>query len=225
VNIRELVIQETLPKKSLFNIHEVSSLLKVKPHEIRYWENEFPQIRSQKNKHGQRLYRKEDVVLFTAVKHLLHDKKFTIAGALKVLADSDLLEQRLASEPETEVVAQALPINAGSNLHHEILQASCELLPEPEIAFDEQTHEIYQSCAQDLDTVEIKLEAHHVGEMIADALTEHQNQEQKASTLSKIEHEKALATLLASKTQLNELLVSLEKFAPNDFWGDFKNKK
>ena len=211
MNIKELLIEETLPKKSLFNINEVSSLLKVKPHEIRYWESEFPQIRSQKNKHNQRLYRKEDVILFSAIKHLLHEKKFTIAGALKVLSDSDILEQKIAKQEQAQ--------------EQDILESLSQMLPEPDKAFDEVTHEIYQECAQDLEHIEINVEAKHVGEMIADGLQQHAQQEQAKSGLSKLEYERKLALLVASKTQLNDLLVMLDKFSPTDFWGDSKDKK
>jgi DNA-binding transcriptional MerR regulator len=205
VNFKELLIQETLPKKNLFNSSEVSSLLKVKPHEIRYWENEFPQIRSQKNKQGQRLYRKEDLLLFSAIKHLLHDKKFTIAGALKVLADADLFEDRVTNSEQ-----KLAP--------DELLQASHDILPETQKVFDEQTHEIYQNCAEDLEkTSPPVIEPLHVGEMIADALTSHTHNQENNNP----DYEKKLALLQASKSQLNDLLSSLDKFSPNDFWAKF----
>lgn len=206
MNFKELLMQETLPKKNLFNSAEVSALLKVKPHEIRYWENEFPQIRSQKNKHGQRLYRKEDLILFSAIKHLLHDKKFTIAGANKILADADMFENRVTPRAVSQEPEQEL----------DVLQASSELLPETDCAFDEQTHEIYQHCGEDLEqTSNIQIEAQYVGEMIADALSAH------TPKISKPDYEKRLASLNASKSQLNEVLSSLEKFSPNDFWAKF----
>jgi len=212
VNFKELLIQETLPKKNLFNSSEVATLLKVKPHEIRYWENEFPQIRSQKNKHGQRLYRKEDLILFSAIKHLLQDKKFTIAGALKILADADIFEKRVTQEPAVSAASEDF----------DVLQASSDILSQTDNAFDEQTHEIYQNCAEDLEQASnIQIEAKYVGEMIADALIEHAHENNNLAKMSKPEYEKKLATLNASKRQLNDVLLSLEKFSPNDFWGKF----
>lgn len=218
MKITELLMEETLPKKSLFSSSEVSGLLKVKPHEIRYWESEFPQIKPQKTKHGQRLYRKEDLILLSAIKHLLHDKKFTVAGALKVLADSELIQNRLspapvASPPEELVLAP--------ESDHDLLQDSCSLLPEPDLSFDEQTHEIYQNCAQDLEQTKVAIEPKYVGEMIADALT-HQAQQASIPKLSKAEYEKAFAILIASRTELSDLLRSLEKYSPTEFWGEFK---
>ena len=217
MNFKELLIQETLPKKNLFNSSEISALLKVKPHEIRHWENEFPQIKSHKNKQGQRLYRKEDLLLFSAIKHLLHDKKFTIAGALKVLADADMFEDRVGALAQApELVPEPASISVKDIKDIDVLQASCDMLP-AQSDFDEQTHEIYQNCAEDLEQTAHHVEAVHVGEMIADALSKHNN----IPKITKPEYEKKLASLNASKTQLNDVLRSLEKFSPNDFWGKF----
>jgi DNA-binding transcriptional MerR regulator len=70
-----------LPDKKYFKIGEVASLLSVKPHVLRYWETEFPQVRPHKSRSGQRLYRRKDVETLLAVRHLLYVQKFTIAGA------------------------------------------------------------------------------------------------------------------------------------------------
>lgn len=62
-------------------------LIKVQPHVLRYWETEFPMLTPQKNRAGQRVYRRKDVELVLRIRDLLYEEKFTIAGAKKKLLD------------------------------------------------------------------------------------------------------------------------------------------
>ncbi len=72
--------------KRYYRIGEVSKLVGVKPHVLRYWEKEFPQIRTNRVT-GQRLYRRKDIDLIKYIKVLLYDRGFTIAGAKKELME------------------------------------------------------------------------------------------------------------------------------------------
>lgn len=74
-----------LPEKKYFKIGEVASLLDVKPHVLRYWETEFPQVRPQKSRSGQRMYRHKDVETLATIRELLYVQKFTIPGARQAL--------------------------------------------------------------------------------------------------------------------------------------------
>lgn len=74
-----------IPDKKYFRIGEVSKLVGVDPHVLRYWETEFPRIRPYRAKSKQRLYRKGDVEQLLRIKVLLHDEGYTISGARKVL--------------------------------------------------------------------------------------------------------------------------------------------
>ena len=74
-----------LPEKKYFRIGEVANLLMVKPYVLRYWETEFNQLRPQKSRTGQRLYRRKDVESLIAIRDLLYVKKYTIAGARQAL--------------------------------------------------------------------------------------------------------------------------------------------
>ncbi|MFO8058158.1 MAG: MerR family transcriptional regulator [bacterium] len=67
--------------KRYYRIGEVCEITGMKAHVLRYWENEFKQIKPQKTKSNQRLYRKKDVETILHIKHLLYDQKFTIPGA------------------------------------------------------------------------------------------------------------------------------------------------
>ncbi|MED5369899.1 MAG: MerR family transcriptional regulator [Myxococcota bacterium] len=73
-----------IPDKLYFRIGEVSELVGVEPHVLRYWEGEF-RMRPHRSSSGQRLYRKRDIARFLKVKKLLHTEGFTIAGARKAL--------------------------------------------------------------------------------------------------------------------------------------------
>ncbi len=73
--------KNTLPQKRYFRIGEVCKITGLKPHVLRYWESEFKQIKPNKTRANQRLYRKRDVENILIIKNLLYDQKFTIAGA------------------------------------------------------------------------------------------------------------------------------------------------
>jgi DNA-binding transcriptional MerR regulator len=77
----------SIPEKLFFKIGEVCELAGVQAHVLRYWESEFPMLAPQKNRAGQRVYRKRDVEIALRIKELLYDDQYTIAGAKKRLAN------------------------------------------------------------------------------------------------------------------------------------------
>ncbi|MGQ0543025.1 MAG: MerR family transcriptional regulator [Blastocatellia bacterium] len=74
-----------IPEKIYFKIGEVCEIVGVQAHVLRYWETEFPMLSPQKNRSGQRSYRRRDVEISLRIKELLYDEMFTIAGAKKKL--------------------------------------------------------------------------------------------------------------------------------------------
>ena len=94
-----------LPDKLFFKIGEVSKLIGVKQHVLRYWESEFPIIKPQKSKTNQRLYRRKDVEAVVAIKHLLYDRKFTIEGARRHIKDEGVEAAMPPPDPATIVAA------------------------------------------------------------------------------------------------------------------------
>ena len=113
-----------IPDKLYFKIGEVSSLVGVAPHVLRYWEREVTAIRPGKTASNQRRYRRKDVEVFREVKRLLHEEKYTLAGARKRLANpgkhsvepGDLQEapvKVLAGGTEQGPVSTASPSPAG----------------------------------------------------------------------------------------------------------------
>jgi DNA-binding transcriptional MerR regulator len=74
-----------IPKKRYFAIREASALCGVKPHVLRYWEKEFPQLTPKKRAGNRRYYQTEDIVLVRRIRSLLYDQEYTISGARSVL--------------------------------------------------------------------------------------------------------------------------------------------
>lgn len=70
-----------IPAKRYFTIGEVGELCTVKPHVLRYWEQEFPQLKPVKRRGNRRYYQREDVLLIRQIKSLLYEQGFTIGGA------------------------------------------------------------------------------------------------------------------------------------------------
>ena len=74
------------PSKLFYRIGEVSRLAGLEPYVLRYWETEFPQLRPDKGKSGQRLYKKKDLDHILRIKQLLYEEGYTISGAKKKMS-------------------------------------------------------------------------------------------------------------------------------------------
>jgi len=77
----------SIPAKRYFTIGEVSDLCGVKPHVLRYWEQEFTQLRPMKRRGNRRYYQHHEVLLVRRIRELLYDQGFTISGARNRLSD------------------------------------------------------------------------------------------------------------------------------------------
>ncbi|MEH6503494.1 MAG: MerR family transcriptional regulator [Cycloclasticus sp.] len=75
-----------IPAKRYFTIGEVSELCAVKPHVLRYWEQEFPQLEPVKRRGNRRYYQRQDVVLIRQIRGLLYEDGYTIGGARTLLS-------------------------------------------------------------------------------------------------------------------------------------------
>lgn len=85
---------KSLPQGKLYySISEVSDLVGVKPHVLRYWETQFKMLRPRKGRGGARMYRKRDVEALFDIKQLLYDQRFTIEGAKRKLLDERVTEK------------------------------------------------------------------------------------------------------------------------------------
>jgi DNA-binding transcriptional MerR regulator len=76
-----------IPGKRYFTIGEVSELCAVKPHVLRYWEQEFPQLKPVKRRGNRRYYQREDVLTIRQIRSLLYEQGYTIGGARQRMVD------------------------------------------------------------------------------------------------------------------------------------------
>lgn len=88
-----------IPGKRYFTIGEVSELCAVKPHVLRYWEQEFPKLNPIKRRGNRRYYQHEDVLTIRQIRSLLYDQGFTIGGARQKMGDDvdDIKESKQTS--------------------------------------------------------------------------------------------------------------------------------
>ncbi len=98
--------ESELPDKLYFKIGEVAQLVGVQAHVLRYWEKEIPFIRPGKTVSNQRRYRRKDVELFREIRRLLHEERYTLAGARRRLMSGSRGQQR-APEPAVTAAAPA----------------------------------------------------------------------------------------------------------------------
>ena len=85
-----------MPQKKYYAIGEVSKLTEVKPHILRYWEDEFPLLRPKKNRAGNRAYRTHDLKVVFLIKRLLREDHYTAEAALqKLKEDRDFVKAQL----------------------------------------------------------------------------------------------------------------------------------
>jgi DNA-binding transcriptional MerR regulator len=87
-----------IPAKRYFTIGEVSELCGVKPYVLRYWEQEFTQLKPMKRRGNRRYYQHHEVLLIRRIRELLYDQGFTISGARNRLAESGSLARHGASD-------------------------------------------------------------------------------------------------------------------------------
>lgn len=99
----ELAALPPIPAKRYFTIGEVSDLCGVKPHVLRYWEQEFTQLKPVKRRGNRRYYQHHEVLLIRRIRELLYEQGFTISGA------RNKLDSRIANDDVTADIAAALP--------------------------------------------------------------------------------------------------------------------
>jgi DNA-binding transcriptional MerR regulator len=116
----------SIPEKLFFKIGEVCDITAIQAHVLRYWESEFPMLAPQKNRAGQRTYRKRDVEMVLRIKELLYEDQYTIAGAKKRLTN------HLRGASKLKVVTPEMSAQAS--------QAAPQLVPAPEPPAEDEPH-------------------------------------------------------------------------------------
>ena len=87
-----------IPGKRYFTIGEVSELCDVKPHVLRYWEQEFPKLKPVKRRGNRRYYQRQDVITIRQIRSLLYEHGYTIGGARQKLEGEDSKEDVTRSQ-------------------------------------------------------------------------------------------------------------------------------
>jgi DNA-binding transcriptional MerR regulator len=116
-----------IPAKRYFTIGEVSDLCGVKPHVLRYWEQEFTQLKPVKRRGNRRYYQHHEVLLIRRIRDLLYEQGFTINGARNRL-DEGLALGAAKSTGAMEVSASPPPGNSDTSVIRRDLLALAELL-------------------------------------------------------------------------------------------------
>ena len=105
---KQLPFSNEIPDKLYFKIGEVSAIAGLPSYVLRFWETEFPRIKPKRTPSGQRLYRKKDVELILKIKHLLHEKKYTIQGARQHLKSKAAEKKSECSTPILDEIRREL---------------------------------------------------------------------------------------------------------------------
>jgi len=126
-----------IPAKRYFTIGEVSELCGVKPHVLRYWEQEFTQLRPMKRRGNRRYYQHHEVLLVRRIRELLYEEGFTINGARNRLGET---QQRAQSDAGADMESAGPMTSVGTidlaALRAELEQALQILAGEPSPAAD-----------------------------------------------------------------------------------------
>ena len=118
------IVLPPIPAKRYFTIGEVSDLCGVKPHVLRYWEQEFTQLKPVKRRGNRRYYQHHEVLLIRKIRELLYEQGFTISGARNRLSEG----REIPQDPEAAVRLTAAELHAlRTELHsiQELLNQAC----------------------------------------------------------------------------------------------------
>ena len=103
-------------KKLYYPISEVSEITGLKQYVLRYWETEFSQLKPNKNRAGNRIYRSHDIDLLMEIKSLLYDRKFTIKGAQQYLKSPQIKTRKTVTNKKIIKLSNSLDIQTLKDL-------------------------------------------------------------------------------------------------------------
>ena len=130
-----------IPAKRYFTIGEVGDLCGVKPHVLRYWEQEFTQLRPMKRRGNRRYYQHHEVLMIRRIRDLLYDQGFTISGARNKLQEIVQTERDKRRHGEVMLDGVALLDDEGHRLDEVDDAADDEDLAAAEFALDQTTQQ------------------------------------------------------------------------------------
>lgn len=115
-----------IPAKRYFTIGEVSELCGVKPHVLRYWEQEFTQLKPVKRRGNRRYYQHHEVLLIRRIRELLYEQGFTISGARNRLEDLDVKTEFVVAA-QSAIQPAAHGNNHSANPDYDVVALRSEL--------------------------------------------------------------------------------------------------
>jgi DNA-binding transcriptional MerR regulator len=118
------IVLPPIPAKRYFTIGEVSDLCGVKPHVLRYWEQEFTQLKPVKRRGNRRYYQHHEVLLIRKIRELLYEQGFTISGARNRLSEG----REIPQDPDAAVrltAAELLALRTELHSIQELLNQAC----------------------------------------------------------------------------------------------------
>jgi DNA-binding transcriptional MerR regulator len=119
-----------IPAKRYFTIGEVSDLCGVKPYVLRYWEQEFTQLKPMKRRGNRRYYQHHEVLLIRRIRELLYEQGFTISGARNRLTE---LVHHHRGEPAEVLDGKEADGFDGADVADEAASVAAEVMPVPEV--------------------------------------------------------------------------------------------
>ena len=117
----------TIPAKRYFTIGEVGDLCGVKPHVLRYWEQEFTQLRPMKRRGNRRYYQHHEVLMIRRIRDLLYDQGFTISGARNKM--QEILQTERDKKRHGEVMLDGVEVLELGDMELDDLEESAEDIP------------------------------------------------------------------------------------------------
>jgi DNA-binding transcriptional MerR regulator len=116
-----------IPAKRYFTIGEVSELCGVKPHVLRYWEQEFTQLKPVKRRGNRRYYQHHEVLLIRRIRELLYEQGFTISGARNRLEEADVQDHPAASPTPAAATSEFSAAEIAAHPGYDFSQLRTEL--------------------------------------------------------------------------------------------------
>ena len=135
-----------IPAKRYFTIGEVSDLCGVKPYVLRYWEQEFTQLKPMKRRGNRRYYQHHEVLLIRRIRELLYEQGFTISGARNRLIDSHASRGGIppvADEADADVLVEVIELtDAVEDMAHPVTGAALPGEPRSEVSMGQMRQEL-----------------------------------------------------------------------------------
>jgi DNA-binding transcriptional MerR regulator len=160
VNDKPKTVLPSIPAKRYFTIGEVSDLCMVKPHVLRYWEQEFTQLRPMKRRGNRRYYQHHEVLLVRRIRDLLYEQGFTISGARNQLGD------RIA-DPDADLAGTDSPVRRLRERHDDAQVLAARPAVSPSVPAEATNSDAYD---EDIEVQAMPVDVPMAREYLAQAL-------------------------------------------------------